>query len=723
MTDMDYSPTFAGGIGSDPSAAGPTAIPSFPIPIPPDWWRCFRLGPVSGRYEGDAGTQRLVLRVDIDPRSTDSPVMSRVSGDFYRVFTIRLPGRPPITWSTYLESWIVDHPEVTWSRCSVAITGAIRYWKGTHPATDIQITIPWGTFKAAGPAAVELRPSGAAVTSFACARVSDCFRDLELEVDVCQSVNAVPVLPTYNTHGHDNRPATLRQRDLTIETAYREAGVCVTLRPERTMVDDSGPQHTSWSVAELHDAMETHYQRYGQSWPNWRMWGLLAGQYDSPSVGGIMFDARAAYGGAGRAPERQGFAVFRSHQWFNQLVEHPTTQAQFDAVRQLLYTWVHEAGHAFNLLHSWDKARPDSLSWMNYAWKYDNQNGAGSFWANSMLQFDDEELVHIRHGDRASVVMGGDQWGSGGHLESPYSFIQEPGAPLELLVRGRGYYEALEPVTVELRLRNLLDLEFAVDARLAPEYGNVLIEIRKPNGLVVPFSPISCQIAAPELRVLRPAGVDDGSDRYSELVLVAYGSDGHLFSDPGDYLIRAVYTASDQVIAVSNTERLRVGSPHNEETDRLALELHHDQAGLALALEGSRSRHLETGMSTLLRVVDVGGFAGAVVAATVGPAMLRPFLELSSTEDGSLTRVEHAGAEPDRVLQLTARGVDQLRRNGDKSTNLLYHGLVAARTQAHAAQGEATKARDEIRQLHQDLESREVKPSVLARVEQLIEQL
>ena len=27
-------------------------------------------------------------------------------------------------------------------------------------------------------------------------------------------------------------------------------------------------------------------------------------------------------------------------------------------MRKYLYVWVHEAGHAWNLLHSWDKARP-----------------------------------------------------------------------------------------------------------------------------------------------------------------------------------------------------------------------------------------------------------------------------------------------------------------------------------------------------------------------------
>lgn len=138
-----------------------------------------------------------------------------------------------------------------------------------------------------------------------------------------------------------------------------------------------------------------------------------------------MFDAALQFGGAGEAPERQGFAVFREHSWFDNLVESPSTQAQQAAARKFLYTWVHEAGHAFNFLHSWDKSRPDSLSWMNYDWRYDDRNGAGTFWKTFAFRFDEEELIHLRHGNRASVIMGGDSWASGGHAKSPDAGLLE----------------------------------------------------------------------------------------------------------------------------------------------------------------------------------------------------------------------------------------------------------------------------------------------------------
>jgi hypothetical protein len=150
------------------------------------------------------------------------------------------------------------------------------------------------------------------------------------------------------------------------------------------------------------------------------MWGLMAGLFEDAGVGGVMFDAASQFGGAGKAPERQGFAVFRNHPWFDSLVPGtPQNQAQAQAMRHFLYTWVHEAGHAFNFLHSWNKRRPDSLSWMNYDWRYDSRNGADTFWNRFPFRFDDDELIHLRHGNRAAVIMGGDPWSSGGHLEAP----------------------------------------------------------------------------------------------------------------------------------------------------------------------------------------------------------------------------------------------------------------------------------------------------------------
>ena len=111
----------------------------------------------------------------------------------------------------------------------------------------------------------------------------------------------------------------MKRRMLSIETAYEDAGIAVRVNPDHGIIDDSDSGFESWTAAELHDMMERHFSRFGGAWPNWHMWSLLAGTYERPSVGVVMFDVASHFGGAGKAPERQGFALFRKHSWFNRL--------------------------------------------------------------------------------------------------------------------------------------------------------------------------------------------------------------------------------------------------------------------------------------------------------------------------------------------------------------------------------------------------------------------
>lgn len=279
-----------------------------PRPLPPDWWRCLRFGPVSGRYYGmmtspNTGKYALDLRVDIDPSHANAPVMDRVSGDIYQVYRFNWGGRV-YTWKVYRHSWIVDKPKVKWSRCAVGITGKVRFWKGVHLATRVEIAISWRG-RRIGPAKVKftsgISPSGATST-YRCTKKSNAFRELTLEVDVCDSVNTAPIMPSYDTHSHANRPVDLPQRTLTIEESYDEAGIDVTVNPDHTIIDDSATQFNTWSVAELHDAMEQHFSRYPGTWPKWHMWCLMAGTFDSPSVGASCSTPPLLTGGRERPP-------------------------------------------------------------------------------------------------------------------------------------------------------------------------------------------------------------------------------------------------------------------------------------------------------------------------------------------------------------------------------------------------------------------------------------
>jgi hypothetical protein len=717
----DYTP-YPGA--PQPPAPEPPSRTQFP---PPDW-QSFRRAGISGRYQGTkAGSSVVVdildLRLDVDPRySPDSPVLNKVSGDFY---TQRLGGATAalLPRRIYVESWIVDNPVVVWSRARAEITGTVRFWRGNHPATTVKITVPWfgGAIQ---PATVEFN-SGATTATYQCSYESTDFRSATLELDYAASVHIGPRVPSYDTHSHNNRPADLSQRTLSIETAYREAGVGVTISPQETVIDDRAAGFGSWSPGELHDAMETAFSRFGNRWPEWNLWGLQAGTFDNPGVGGIMFDAAAGFGGAGRSPERQGFAVFRKHSWFTNLVEGaPTNQDQARAMRHFLYTWVHEAGHAFNFLHSWNKARPNSLSWMNYDWKYDQINGPDKFWANFRFRFDDEELIHLRHGDRAAVIMGGDPWSSGGHLESPArtTVDAEPDQPLELLLRPKPYFAFMEPVEIEIRLRNLTDQPLSIDTRLDPTYGLTTVYVLRPDGKAIQFYSVMCLVGTAETHTMAAAG-QPGLDRYSAMIPLTFGVRGFVFDTPGQYELRAVYSTGD-LVAISNTAVIRIGQPETKEEDRFATNFFSPEVGLTMSLGGSMSPFLQKGIQTLTEAADrfagqeLGAKAAVVVAKSVGEDFFRR--EMSDNQD---KLVQHHKADPAEALTVTKPALERCQEVQDTSDNIAYNNLVALRAQLHVEKGEPEIARQELLKLAEDLDDRAVNPNVTADIRAKAEEL
>lgn len=691
---------------------------------------------LSGRYEGEMtaptpARYQLVLRVDVDSRYTNSLVMQRISGDLYQVNRTDLPGQPPVVSRVYLESWIVDVPVVTWDGSTAVIAGSVRFWNGGHAATDLVIRIPEDPSGVAGPAQVTLTQTGGISQGYNCVKRSSHFREVQLETDVCVSVNAPPILPSYDTHASLTRPPDLPQRTLDIAEAYREAGVEVRFNAaETTVVDDTGAEFHTWSSAELHDALMNHFSQARGDWPQWQLWGLLAGTYDQPSVAGIMFDAAAELGGAGKPPERQGFALFRKHSWFNDLTSGtPQTESQAQAARKFLYTWVHEAGHAFNLLHSWDKGRADALSWMNYDWRYDNRNGTNAFWSNFRFRFDDDELIHVRHGNRAAVIMGGDPWSSGMHLEAPrFNDAQLEGdSILEFLVRGPDYFAFMEPVILEVRLRNLHPiLPIPVNKRFHPQDGAITVLIQRPDGETVGYDPITCRLAPPDLQWLKPLVGDtpQGEDRISDTISLDFGAGGFYFDQPGEYAVRAFYLGAGDMLLPSNTHRFRVGRPVTEEQDRLATRFFTHEVGLNLYFGGSRSPYLTQGLRVLEQFATSQNRLSAHAATMVASAFARPFYRIEATDEhpsrGKRKRVVQLhDADVRLATEISEPAIQFFQRQDDPSLNIGYAKLSRLRAHWKAQMGEFEEARREISQLRQDLQERGVNPPVIRSLEQL----
>lgn len=693
-----------------------------------DWWRCLRRGGISGRYGGLStnGSSQIDLRVDVDPRYPNSPVLDRVSADVFAHYKFQWWGRT-FEWSVYLHSWVVDSPSVQWRTCSAVVSGTARRYD-TGATFPVEVTVTWASGQMTGATCV-IDPSGAN-RIFNCTYDSKHFRDLTLEVDVAASVNNEPIEPSYDVTWHPNRPSGIPQRVLTVEESYREAGIDVTVNEpaDRTIIDDSNSQFTTWTDDELHDAMEQHFSLYGGGWPAWKMWFLVCGSYTSSGTGGIMFD----YSGPGEPPERQGCAIFRNHRWWNQLVNGtPGTSTQAAAHRKWLHTWIHEIGHGLNYVHSWNKGAPDDLSWMNYDWRYDNRNGSNSYFANFMFRFSDDELIHLRHGNRREVIPGGDAWATGMHADDQLigaDATVEGVAPIEVLVRSKQSFEFMEPVKVEVRLRNATGdadgrgIDIDVDTNLSPEDGSLTFLIRRPDGRTISYHPPMCRFGTdPDLERLAAPGGVKGQDRRSAEFALGLGADGFYFDEPGTYLVRAVWHSGLGVSLPSDVHRVRVGRPADTRIEGLGTDFFSRQAGLAMYFGGSASTHLEKGMDAIRSVIEElpAGGAKAQIASTVAPTFTAQRFRVN--KKGKVVRSR--AAEPETALQLMNTALEQQASDPTTFTNLGEHHLQRERATVMAATGKKTQAKRDLGKLATALSRRGVNQPVIDDLKEFTKQL
>ncbi|MDQ4104361.1 MAG: hypothetical protein M3186_11855 [Actinomycetota bacterium] len=227
--------------------------------------------------------------------------------------------------------------------------------------------------------------------------------------------------------------------------------------------------------------------------------------------------------------------------------------------RAQLRTYVHELGHAFNMMHSWQKnlASPPAplgpngglgdLSWMNYAWKYQPPppapGGENAYWADFPFQFTMNERVHLRHGFYRKVVMGANAFGTGAAEVDP-EFFAEPvvdNSGLALELRAKPTFAYGEPPVVELKL-SATDLRGRdTHGYLHPNDEFVTIAVRQPSGRTVLYQPMMRHCVDHERRIR----LDTGRPAVYDSAYIGFGRDGHLFDQPGRYALRAVYVADD----------------------------------------------------------------------------------------------------------------------------------------------------------------------------------
>lgn len=569
-----HDPAGAGGVaqaGAIPPQPVPLPQPlpipqPIPIPIP-------ILRKVSGRYRSPSASFQLELRVDVD----GARPMRQISADFFQISG---------TTTSYFGSFVVKNPAITIASTTVTIKGLGQFtWSAA--ASVVQVTIARrNIFQPPAPALVQFfTASGSPGSTYNCSLESVYFRSVRLETDRVSDVTT-PVFASYNTGSlSSGGPA----RNLSVVSAYAEAGI--EMRPmsgtDVINIGEAGA-NTAWSNAELHASMVKHFSLWRDT-PQWAVWQVVCHLHEMGSgLYGIMFDQQGK--------QRQGCAVFHAG------IGGTTAEK----LRLQLYTYVHELGHCFNLLHSWQKSyatppgtnRPTALSWMNYPWNY--PGGAAAFWGAFPFLFDDQEVAHLRHAFRNNIIMGGNDFAAGASLERTEELatpIQDDSG-LQLEIAGAQSFALGEPVVVRILLRTTDTRGKTLHPHLHPNHGMVQVAIRKPSGNVVAYDPLIDHCIIPQ-QVRLEAG-----ETLEESAYVGFGRDGLYFEEPGRYQVRAVYSAIDGSQVTSNILSVWVRYPVTAAEEDLARLFLGEEQGALLYLLGSDSDDLKRGNDAFQEVIE-----------------------------------------------------------------------------------------------------------------------
>jgi hypothetical protein len=526
---------------------------------------------VYGRYRAQLGSFELELRVDLDGVSP----LQKISGDYYQV-----NGQT----KSYYGSFIVDSITKTIANGVITVSGiANTSWVTSYKKIKLAIK-QTNLLQPLAPALMQWfhATTNAPGALYVCNHFNRSFRTVRLEQD-CTS--GVTPFVSYNT---GLLPSGGPARVLSINTAYQEAGVEMInagISNVVPIVNITSPAN-KWSDAELHASMVNNFSLY-QNLPQWAVWLLHAYEHElGAGLYGIMFDQQGL--------QRQGCAVFYRG------IGGVTAEQK----RLQLYTTVHELGHCFNLLHSWQKSYasppkpniPGSLSWMNYPWYF--PGGPAAFWNAFPFRFDPVEVAHIRHGFRNDVIMGGNPFTVGSSLDrdngAAFEDNVENHSSLYLELETKPTYVLGEPICLETKLKTNSMKSTQVVNCLHADMGFVTIGIRKPGGEIVVYEPVAEKCVEPSFTVLNGQNPSIYESSY-----IGFSKDGIVFDQVGNYQLKAIYYHTDGSQIISNTISLRVKNPVTAKDDEVTELLMQEDVGLLMTFKGSDASYLSKGNDAL----------------------------------------------------------------------------------------------------------------------------
>lgn len=676
------------------------ALPAFPItpiePIPLRRWS------VSGLYElrlTNSTTPwpirrflREELRLDVDGRY---PQMT-ASGTIYQGLKLRV-------------HWIAELQKSDKNQWA----GDIWFKDGTpSPLPHIRVTIvaspSW--FPAQQKVTVTFIGPGARTRTVTYSYKSPYFHPVEFEFDTVENATAVTSI---GTHDHPNRPATLPNETLSIETVFRRTGFDVARSGDNMVpLGGAGPDER-WSDNEMHDAMQVHWSRFADK-PQWALWVFFAALHErGTGLGGIMFDDIGPN-------HRQGTAIF-TESFISQAPAGDPNPAAWVA-RMRFWTAVHEMGHGFNLAHSWQKSHPpawgtpwipltndsEARSFMNYPFLV--AGGQSAFFADFGFRFIDEELLFMRHAPSRFVQMGNADWFDNHGFEQAEVW-SEPTFKLEARVnRPKPVFEFLEPVCVELKLTNVSGEVKLLDADILRGDHDITVILKKDGKPARQWKPYAAYCMKGT-----PRAIDTNESIY-EALFVSAGLNGWDLAEPGNYTVQVAIRYGDEDI-VSNPLRLQVKPPRGFDEEDLAQDMFSEAVGRVLAFDGTRAPNLGNANDALREIIERLPDRRVATHARVALALPDIHTHKLLTCEKDSPKIKPLNVQADKALDiLTPVFTGETDKVAETLSHIDYKFYVDSYSTFLSSQGDKTGAAKAQGALHDTLSARGVLKKVLKEI-------
>jgi hypothetical protein len=373
---------------------------------------------------------------------------------------------------------------------------------------------------------------------------------------------------------------------------------------------------TDWDLRTDYSALYSAFRRRA-SVPmdneSWDVCIMHLGASSEHGLNGIMFDDEGRHVTIPKffLPFRRALAIFAGD-----IAENYENSPFINPAAKIIQTTAHELGHALNLAHRFERGvgRADSLSCMNYSWKF--SRGEPQFWRDFNFTFDDDEISFLLHAPLYKIIFGGlefhkvNYWIGNGQYVPYYNEVVDQRFQLSLSAPASTYPFG-EPVLLEVALS-------AMQPTIIPSYfldvkaGALEIAVTQvPTGsafaeaapeVTTKFKPLMVKCfdtdrqGAKEVQMVE---IKPGTP-LKENVNVHFGSGGFAFAQPGTYRISAVLsTAYDrhsvsEFVVTSNPVTIRIEYPHDQEEEEDATVLLHPDVGRFVATGGNAALSDET---------------------------------------------------------------------------------------------------------------------------------